>query len=167
MPELVGEVARARGEREAADPRKEDAAEKRAQRRGRPEGHQGPAPHELPQPLTNQDYLGSVQRRAAGSFAFCHGTTRPMHGAGRARRERRATLILGGLGMPAAGGLERQKGRATMLRWAAVFFVIAIVAAIFGFAGIAANAAGVAKVLFVVFLVLAGISLLLGRRVVA
>ena len=51
-----------------------------------------------------------------------------------------------------------------MLYWAAVFFVIAIVAAVFGFGGIAASATGIAKVLFVVFLVLAGLSLLLGRR---
>ncbi|HXX69014.1 MAG TPA: DUF1328 family protein [Polyangiaceae bacterium] len=53
-----------------------------------------------------------------------------------------------------------------MLYWAAVFFVIAIAAAIFGFGGIAAGAAGVAKILFVVFLVLAGLSLLFGRRAV-
>jgi uncharacterized membrane protein YtjA (UPF0391 family) len=51
-----------------------------------------------------------------------------------------------------------------MLYWAAVFFVIALVAAVFGFGSIAASAAGIAKVLFVVFLVLAGISLLFGRR---
>jgi uncharacterized membrane protein YtjA (UPF0391 family) len=44
---------------------------------------------------------------------------------------------------------------------------LAIVAAVFGFMGIAVAAAGVAKALFVVFLVLAGISLLLGRRIVA
>jgi uncharacterized membrane protein YtjA (UPF0391 family) len=55
----------------------------------------------------------------------------------------------------------------TMLHWAAVFFIIAIIAAIFGFGGIAASAAGVAKILFVVFLVLAGLSLLFGRRFVA
>jgi uncharacterized membrane protein YtjA (UPF0391 family) len=59
-----------------------------------------------------------------------------------------------------------QPGEHTMLRWAAIFFVIALVAAVFGFAGIADSAAGIAKVLFVVFLVLAGISLLLGRRAV-
>jgi uncharacterized membrane protein YtjA (UPF0391 family) len=41
-----------------------------------------------------------------------------------------------------------------MLRWAAIFFVIAIVAAIFGFTGIAAGAASIAKILFFVFLVL-------------
>jgi uncharacterized membrane protein YtjA (UPF0391 family) len=54
-----------------------------------------------------------------------------------------------------------------MLYWAAVFFVIAIVTAVFGFTGIATGAAGVAKILFVLFLVLAGISLLVGRRVVS
>jgi uncharacterized membrane protein YtjA (UPF0391 family) len=54
-----------------------------------------------------------------------------------------------------------------MLRYAAIFLVIAIIAAVFGFAGIVQSAAGIAKVLFVVFLVLAGLSLLFGRRVVA
>lgn len=54
-----------------------------------------------------------------------------------------------------------------MLHWAAVFFLIAIVAAVFGFTGIAVGAAVAAKITFVVFLVLAGISLLLGRRFVA
>ena len=57
------------------------------------------------------------------------------------------------------------KGKAPMLHWAAVFFVIAIVAAVFGFGGIAASAAGIAKTLFVAFLALAVISLLLGRRI--
>ena len=51
-----------------------------------------------------------------------------------------------------------------MLRWAAIFFIIALVAAVFGFGGVADSAGGIAKILFVVFLVLAGISLLMGRR---
>jgi uncharacterized membrane protein YtjA (UPF0391 family) len=55
-------------------------------------------------------------------------------------------------------------GETTMLHYAVVFFIIAIVAAVFGFSGIAAGAAGIAKVLFVVFLVVAGVSLLMGRR---
>ncbi len=41
-----------------------------------------------------------------------------------------------------------------MLKWAATFFLIAIVAAIFGFTGIAEGAASVAKTLFFIFLVL-------------
>lgn len=35
-----------------------------------------------------------------------------------------------------------------MLRWALIFFVIAIIAAIFGFGGIAAGAARIATILF-------------------
>tara|TARA_B100000678_G_C18061143_1_gene442720 strand:+ start:335 stop:565 length:231 start_codon:yes stop_codon:yes gene_type:complete len=46
------------------------------------------------------------------------------------------------------------KRRKTMLGWAVVFFVVAIIAAVFGFGGIAAGAAGIAKILFFIFLVL-------------
>ena len=49
-----------------------------------------------------------------------------------------------------------------MLRYAAIFFVIALIAAIFGFTGIAAGAASIAKVLFLVFIVVAVVSLLVG-----
>jgi uncharacterized membrane protein YtjA (UPF0391 family) len=49
-----------------------------------------------------------------------------------------------------------------MLRWAAIFFVIAVIAAIFGFGGIAAGAASVAKVLFYIFLGIFLISLIVG-----
>jgi uncharacterized membrane protein YtjA (UPF0391 family) len=62
------------------------------------------------------------------------------------------------------GVRDQPEGRIAMLRWAAIFFVVALVAAVFGFGGIADSAAGVAKVLFIVFLVLAGVSLLIGRR---
>jgi len=41
-----------------------------------------------------------------------------------------------------------------MLRWAVVFFVVALIAALFGFTGIALAAAGIAKILFYLFLVL-------------
>jgi uncharacterized membrane protein YtjA (UPF0391 family) len=40
-----------------------------------------------------------------------------------------------------------------MLKWAAIFLVIALVAALFGFTGIASAAAGIAKFLFFLFLV--------------
>lgn len=53
-----------------------------------------------------------------------------------------------------------------MLRFAVVFFVIALVAALFGFTGIASNAQGIGKILFVGFLVLAALSFLFGRRAV-
>lgn len=51
-----------------------------------------------------------------------------------------------------------------MLRWALIFFVIAIVAAIFGFSNLAGDAAWIGKILLVVFLILAVISLVVGRR---
>jgi uncharacterized membrane protein YtjA (UPF0391 family) len=43
----------------------------------------------------------------------------------------------------------------TMLHYAVVFFVIALIAALFGFGGIAAGAAGIAKILFFAFLLIA------------
>jgi uncharacterized membrane protein YtjA (UPF0391 family) len=49
-----------------------------------------------------------------------------------------------------------------MLRYAIIFFVIAIVAALFGFGGIAAGATEIAKILFFVFLVLFIVSLVAG-----
>ena len=61
--------------------------------------------------------------------------------------------------------LPQIKGRVIeMLRWAAIFFIIAIVAAIFGFGGIVSAAASVAKVLFFIFLILFVVSLIFGRR---
>ena len=47
-----------------------------------------------------------------------------------------------------------------MLRWAIIFFVVAIIAAVFGFGGIAEGAATIAKVLFFLFLVLFVLSLI-------
>jgi uncharacterized membrane protein YtjA (UPF0391 family) len=49
-----------------------------------------------------------------------------------------------------------------MLRYAVIFFVIAIIAALFGFGGIAAGATEIAKILFFVFLVLFIVSLVAG-----
>ncbi|HEY8432046.1 MAG TPA: DUF1328 domain-containing protein [Sandaracinaceae bacterium] len=46
-----------------------------------------------------------------------------------------------------------------MLRWALVFFVLALVAAFFGFGGIAEGAATVGKILFAGFLVLAAVAI--------
>ena len=51
-----------------------------------------------------------------------------------------------------------------MLKWAATFFIIAIVAAIFGFGNIAEGAADIAKVLFFIFVVIFLITLLLGLK---
>src|SRR3954453_1233173 len=41
----------------------------------------------------------------------------------------------------------------TMLHYALIFFLIAIVAAVFGFGGISVASAGIAKILFMLFLV--------------
>lgn len=49
-----------------------------------------------------------------------------------------------------------------MLKWSAVFFVIAIIAAIFGFTGIAAGAASIAKTLFFILIVIWLVLLILG-----
>jgi uncharacterized membrane protein YtjA (UPF0391 family) len=51
---------------------------------------------------------------------------------------------------------------ADMLRWALIFFVVALVAGIMGFFGIMVAAAGIAKILFFVFLVLFLVSLVSG-----
>jgi uncharacterized membrane protein YtjA (UPF0391 family) len=49
-----------------------------------------------------------------------------------------------------------------MLRYALIFFIVAIVAALFGFGGIAAGATEIAKILFFIFLVLFIVSLVAG-----
>lgn len=41
-----------------------------------------------------------------------------------------------------------------MLRYAVIFFIIAIIAAVFGFGGIAAGATEIAKILFFIFIVI-------------
>ena len=54
-----------------------------------------------------------------------------------------------------------------MLRWALIFFIVALIAGIFGFSTAAGEAFLAAKILFVIFLVLAVVSLVLGRRPVS
>ncbi len=49
-----------------------------------------------------------------------------------------------------------------MLRWAATFFVIAIVSAVLGFGGIAAGASEIARILFFVFLIVFVLTLITG-----
>ncbi len=52
-----------------------------------------------------------------------------------------------------------------MLKWSAIFFVIAIVAAIFGFGGLAEGSAAIAKTLFFIFIVIFGLFFILGLTV--
>jgi uncharacterized membrane protein YtjA (UPF0391 family) len=52
--------------------------------------------------------------------------------------------------------------RRTMLYWALMFLVIALLAGLFGFGGIASTATGMAQILFVIALVLFVLSLFAG-----
>jgi uncharacterized membrane protein YtjA (UPF0391 family) len=56
-----------------------------------------------------------------------------------------------------------------MLKWALIFFIIAVIAALFGFTGIAAGAATIAKWLFfiavAIFLIFLVLGLMAGRAV--
>tara|TARA_R110000751_G_scaffold307911_2_gene435245 strand:- start:56805 stop:57050 length:246 start_codon:yes stop_codon:yes gene_type:complete len=54
----------------------------------------------------------------------------------------------------------QQTEETTMLGWALMFFIIAIVAAVFGFGGIAGAATGIAKIIFFIFIVLLVLSLI-------
>ena len=49
-----------------------------------------------------------------------------------------------------------------LLKWAAIFFVIAIIAAAFGFGGIAEGATDLAKILFYIFLAIFVVVLVAG-----
>jgi uncharacterized membrane protein YtjA (UPF0391 family) len=49
-----------------------------------------------------------------------------------------------------------------MLRWAILFFVLAVIASIFGFGGLSAAFAGVAKILFFLFVIVFIVFLLAG-----
>jgi len=48
------------------------------------------------------------------------------------------------------------------LKWAAIFFVIALVAAFFGFSGIAAGAVDIAQTLFFIFITIFVLLVLIG-----
>ncbi|AMV35941.1 DUF1328 domain-containing protein [Planctomyces sp. SH-PL62] len=50
-----------------------------------------------------------------------------------------------------------------MLRWAIVFFVLALIAGFLGFGGMQSDLAGIAKILVFVFLVLFVVALVMGR----
>lgn len=50
-----------------------------------------------------------------------------------------------------------------MLRYAIIFFILAIIAAVFGFGGIAVDLAWIGKILVFVFLALFVVSLIFGR----
>jgi uncharacterized membrane protein YtjA (UPF0391 family) len=74
----------------------------------------------------------------------------------------RAPVSVQGYGSSGLSGATSDLLGGSMLRWALIFFVVALIAAVFGFLGIAAAAAGIAKILFFIFLVLFLISLVGG-----
>ncbi len=49
-----------------------------------------------------------------------------------------------------------------MLRYAVIFFIVAIIAGVFGFGGIAEGASDIARILFYIFIVLFLVSLIGG-----
>jgi uncharacterized membrane protein YtjA (UPF0391 family) len=59
-----------------------------------------------------------------------------------------------------------QRDSSSMLYYALVYFVVALIAAVFGFGGFGAGVADIARILFVLFLVMALVSLFfhLARR---
>jgi uncharacterized membrane protein YtjA (UPF0391 family) len=63
---------------------------------------------------------------------------------------------------PGTPGPTAQRMGATMLRWALIFLIVALVAALLGFGGIAGAAVGIAKILFVVCLVVFLVLLIAG-----
>jgi uncharacterized membrane protein YtjA (UPF0391 family) len=81
------------------------------------------------------------------------------------------TEIIAAVGVAITTKPRRQRRRGpqwvqefTMLHYAVVFLVVALIAAVLGFGGIAAGAAGIAKILFVVFLIMAVVSFIFGYR---
>jgi uncharacterized membrane protein YtjA (UPF0391 family) len=49
-----------------------------------------------------------------------------------------------------------------LLRWALLFFIVAVIAAIFGFGGVAVGAVDIAQTLFFIFIVIFAILLVAG-----
>jgi uncharacterized membrane protein YtjA (UPF0391 family) len=61
--------------------------------------------------------------------------------------------------IPAAANFSQE---ITMLHYAVVFLVVALIAAIFGFGGIAAGAVEIAKILFFIFAIMAVVTFIVG-----
>jgi uncharacterized membrane protein YtjA (UPF0391 family) len=81
---------------------------------------------------------------------------------GKARPLSAATVSYDNGAWPRHGNSDALGKHITMLRWALIFLVVAIVAAIFGFTGIASAAAGIAKFIFFLFVALFVLALIFG-----
>lgn len=57
--------------------------------------------------------------------------------------------------------ISGRNGGTTLLTWAIIFLVVALIAAFFGFGGVSTAAAGIAKVLFFIFLIIFVIMLIM------
>jgi uncharacterized membrane protein YtjA (UPF0391 family) len=119
-------------------------------------------------PLNRGRCLLAVRRVSTRRDAFPGSVQRLMRSVGRqinATRPPRSVLRQSGRSVfrhrIAFAFLE---GGVSMLRWAILFLIVAIIAGVFGFGGIAAAATDIARLLFVVFLVLFVIALFMGRR---
>jgi uncharacterized membrane protein YtjA (UPF0391 family) len=55
-------------------------------------------------------------------------------------------------------GHQHKRGDSTVLGWALIFFIVALISGYLGFFGLAGMAASIAKVLFLIFLVLLVVS---------
>jgi uncharacterized membrane protein YtjA (UPF0391 family) len=64
--------------------------------------------------------------------------------------------------VPFLGTIYTKENAMTLLKWAGIFFIIALVAALFGFTGIAEGAADVARFLFFLFIAIVVILVALG-----
>ena len=113
-------------------------------------------------PLTSSAVLSCVYAAPASSFRKI---PFPLYGFGNPRApnfpRQNLAFINGKSSRPAQRRfLIALTGRMDMLRWALIFFVVALLAAVLGFTGIALAAAGIAKILFYVFVILFALSLL-------
>jgi uncharacterized membrane protein YtjA (UPF0391 family) len=84
-------------------------------------------------------------------------------GAPASRRTRREKTCSRAHGMDLATRSCDLEKETSMLSWALIFLVVALIAGLLGFTGIAGAATGIAKVLFFVFLVVFLISLVAGQ----
>jgi Small integral membrane protein len=111
---------------------------------------------------TGADYGDAFRSSLAASGCISPCKIRgPLYSAGgrRVRQLLRKWLGLGIESAPVDSGSSHEEV-SFMLRWALIFFIVALIAAVLGFTGIALAAAGVAKTLFYIFVVLFVLSLL-------
>jgi uncharacterized membrane protein YtjA (UPF0391 family) len=81
----------------------------------------------------------------------------------RASRRLRQATVSGADSATGGGMIQSARSETTMLRWALIFLVVALIAGFFGFFHLEHTAATIAQVLFFVFLILFVIGLISGR----